>query len=158
MSVTRSKWNSSEIFGIKFHLLYVHVKQQKKFLLSMWEAIFRPIYLLHKREDFCPKQKLLQVFCAQNHFFWPRVELSLTSVWHQDQVMFPEEKRSRKQASWVLVVQVKVIHEFRLLTFLPFPYVQLIESQVTTVLDSNQEVFIPVSMNANATSGIFGLP
>ena len=72
--------------------------------------------------------------------------------------MFPEEKRSRKQASWVLVVQVKVIHEFRLLTFLPFPYVQLIESQVTTVLDSNQEVFIPVSMNANATSGVFGLP
>ena len=72
--------------------------------------------------------------------------------------MFPEEKRSRKQASWVLVVQVKVIHEFRLLTFLPFPHVQLIESKVTTVLDSNQEVFIPVSMNANATSGIFGLP
>ena len=72
--------------------------------------------------------------------------------------MFPEEKSSRKQASWVLVVQVKVIHEFRLLTFLPFPHVQLIESKVTTVLDSNQEVFITVSMNANGTSGIFGLP
>ena len=64
-SVTRSKWKGSEIFGVKFHLLYVlymYNNNKNNFLLSMWEAILKPIYLFHKREDLAQNKSYFRYF------------------------------------------------------------------------------------------------
>ena len=65
ISVTRSKWNSSEIFGFKFHLIYVlYMYNNKKIISSSpcGKPLSDPFIFFTKGMIFLPKQKLLKVF------------------------------------------------------------------------------------------------
>ena len=70
--------------------------------------------------------------------------------------MFPQEKGRGEKTTRVEREQVVIVEELGVLTLGPFPDVQVIELPLGK-LDGHQEVLVPVPVDSDTATGIFGL-